>query len=406
MNACSKIMAASAVVLLISAAVAVAQSQRFTDVPPSHEDHAAVEWAASAGITLGYGDGTFGPDKPLPKSHALLFMERYYDDVLGADESAGFTRGDMMRLLKAINDAAPAPAGKEAAVPAGEAKGRCAVATAMRGVYDWEICAWGTTPDPEMSRSAMNALVDKVWAETDAPGKPAARPTLTEGHCGWDVLGCYLPSAHTVKLDTGFTRHTLLHELAHALISDAPEMAGCDDDWTHTHPECYHGTLYRCTADGLYVRYGGTQPAGVCGSPPDLRPGDWVLQQGVETEWGTIHAIASVGDGGYWLHVRCSTNYDIGDKPAVDVLITLPVGQTPTGDATWRVPGGKPVKSAWDADKSLWLGDSLPAAWSGTLYVGIDYQDSDYRTHTGRATFELGDNPGPAVVADTCKAAA
>ena len=31
-------------------------------------------------------------------------MERYYDEILGADQSDDFTRGDMMVLLKAIND--------------------------------------------------------------------------------------------------------------------------------------------------------------------------------------------------------------------------------------------------------------------------------------------------------------
>ena len=72
--------------------VAAQTAQRFSDVPPDHEAHEAVEWAADVGLTLGYGDGTFGPDEPLPKRHALVFMERFYDDILQADESPDFTR--------------------------------------------------------------------------------------------------------------------------------------------------------------------------------------------------------------------------------------------------------------------------------------------------------------------------
>ena len=85
-------------------ATAVAQSQRFPDVAVDHYAYEAVEWAAEVGVTTGYTDGTFKPQRPLSKRHAVVFMERYYDEILGADESADFTRGDMMVLLKAIND--------------------------------------------------------------------------------------------------------------------------------------------------------------------------------------------------------------------------------------------------------------------------------------------------------------
>ncbi|MYG98867.1 MAG: S-layer homology domain-containing protein, partial [Acidimicrobiaceae bacterium] len=64
----------------------------------------AVEWAAESGVTAGYGDGTFKPQQPLSKSHAVVFMERYYDEILTAEQSDDFTRADMMVLLKAIND--------------------------------------------------------------------------------------------------------------------------------------------------------------------------------------------------------------------------------------------------------------------------------------------------------------
>ena len=81
-------------------------SRRFPDVPPDHHAFEAVEWAAEVGVTAGYPDGTFKPERPLIKGHALVFMERYYDEILQAEESPDFTRGDMMVLLKAINDGA------------------------------------------------------------------------------------------------------------------------------------------------------------------------------------------------------------------------------------------------------------------------------------------------------------
>ena len=94
------------VAVLAVGGTAIAQTvQRFSDVPPDHEAFEAVEWAAEAGLTTGYGDGTFKPERSLSKRHAVVFMERFYDDILGAEQSQDFTRGDMMKLLKAINDA-------------------------------------------------------------------------------------------------------------------------------------------------------------------------------------------------------------------------------------------------------------------------------------------------------------
>ncbi len=84
---------------------AVAQSGQFSDVPADHESATAIAWAVENQITLGYGDDTFKPDIGLPKNHAVTFIERYYDDVLGADTSPEFTRADMMTLLHTISGA-------------------------------------------------------------------------------------------------------------------------------------------------------------------------------------------------------------------------------------------------------------------------------------------------------------
>ena len=279
---------------------AVAQTvQRFSDVPPEHEAYEAVEWAAAVELTLGYDDGTFRPDDPLPRWAALVFMERFYDDVLGADESSDFTRGDMMLLLKAINDgtaqpAAPVPEPEGRWLPRGDnrtADGRCAhtLSDDPDEIYEWEDCAWGDHADPAMGRVEMEALAERVWAETRARGKPDNPPALVEGRClEARAAACYLPSAHTISIESGVTLRTLLHELAHALITGDTVMADCYADWTNVVPHCAHGPLFRCAADALYVRYADLDTAGVCGTPPDL--GDWSVSSsnslhGAYTEW-------------------------------------------------------------------------------------------------------------------------
>ena len=97
-----------AVLVAGMASAAVGQGERlFSDVPADEPNRTAIEWAVGAGITLGYDDGTFRPAQPLSKRHALVFLERYYDEILGAEESEDFTRGDMMGLLHAIDRGFP-----------------------------------------------------------------------------------------------------------------------------------------------------------------------------------------------------------------------------------------------------------------------------------------------------------
>lgn len=89
-------------VLVVVGAASLAVSQperRFSDVPVDDPNRTAIEWAADNGLTLGYGDGRFGPDSAMTRAQAVRFMERFFD--LGLAE--GFTRGDMMGLLHAIN---------------------------------------------------------------------------------------------------------------------------------------------------------------------------------------------------------------------------------------------------------------------------------------------------------------
>ena len=241
----TRIAAAALAVLLAAAGTAVAQTaQRFTDMPPSHEAHTAVEWAAEVGLTVGYGDGTFGPDDPLSRWQAVTFMERYYDQILGANgrgsfTSDGFTRGDMMMLLKAIDDgdSSPARTGPEPEPQSGRwlprhedrtASGRCTHTISDTDLYAWEECAWRGRPDPVQNRAAMQTLAARVWGETLARGKPDNPPTLVEGQCGGShAAACYLPSTHTISIESGVTLRVILHEIAHALITGDAVMADC-----------------------------------------------------------------------------------------------------------------------------------------------------------------------------------
>ena len=102
-----KLLVAAALVAVLAAggaAAGAAQSPRFGDVPPDHPAFAAVEWAVEVGVASGFTDGTFRPQRPLNRRHALAFVKSYYDQILQAGESPHFTRGHMMVLLKAIND--------------------------------------------------------------------------------------------------------------------------------------------------------------------------------------------------------------------------------------------------------------------------------------------------------------
>ena len=95
--------AAVAVAVLVVAGAAWATHSRFADVTDNHPVD-AIEWAADQGITQGYSATEFRPDEPLKRKHALIFMERFYDTVLGADgddqhSNPDFTRADMMALL-------------------------------------------------------------------------------------------------------------------------------------------------------------------------------------------------------------------------------------------------------------------------------------------------------------------
>ena len=159
-------------VMAASAPTALAQSQRFPDVAMDHYAFEAVEWAVAAGVTAGYTDGTFKPQRSLSKRHAVVFLERYYEEILQAEESEAFTRGDMMVLLKAINDGTL----RDTATPDDTASGASGVAQSGRfpdvavDYYAFEAVEWAVaagvtagytdgTFKPQRSLSKRHAVV-------------------------------------------------------------------------------------------------------------------------------------------------------------------------------------------------------------------------------------------------------
>ena len=139
--------------------------QRFPDVPPDHGAFEAVEWAAEVGLTLGYTDGTFRPDVPLRKAHAVIFMERYYDQVLGAAEADRFTRGDMMKLLHEIAGPDPEPPKTSIAPPERIRDWLHVSGETVDGEYDGYVTATG---DGESA-----AVMVLCWDGTDRRGLEA-----------------------------------------------------------------------------------------------------------------------------------------------------------------------------------------------------------------------------------------
>jgi hypothetical protein len=51
--------------------------QQFSDVPPEHPFYDAIQWLADAGITEGFGDGTFQPASPIARDAVSAWLWRY-----------------------------------------------------------------------------------------------------------------------------------------------------------------------------------------------------------------------------------------------------------------------------------------------------------------------------------------
>lgn len=117
----------------------VAGSISFTDVPAGHPFAADISWLAAAGITEGYGDGTFRPDEPVSRQAMAAFLARLYSRLGGTPTGAVlFT---------------DVPAGHRFAAPIGW----LAVAGISTGYEDGSF-----HPTEDVSRQAMAAFLHRL----------------------------------------------------------------------------------------------------------------------------------------------------------------------------------------------------------------------------------------------------
>src|SRR5690606_38973563 len=61
-----------------------------TDVPVSHPFCKEIAWAAGAGITTGFVDGSFRPAAPVSRQAAAAFLTRFADETVPACPAAPF----------------------------------------------------------------------------------------------------------------------------------------------------------------------------------------------------------------------------------------------------------------------------------------------------------------------------
>ncbi len=92
----------AAVVTLASAVTAVA-SHQFSDVPDGHPFHDDITALADAGVTTGYGDGTFRPGATVTRQAVAAFTSRSSGRVaLGAMPEAAINGDDPAALVGAV----------------------------------------------------------------------------------------------------------------------------------------------------------------------------------------------------------------------------------------------------------------------------------------------------------------
>ena len=221
----------------------------------SREVHFAASALFELGVANGTSPGVFAPERPVLRGQMAAFITR----------ALAFT------IAQPRADAPKAPTKTVISVPQAVPEGLCAYAIPS-GVYAWEQCIWRDYREnldfnQVVSDAEARALAKKIWAEVETPGKPESPPTMAivpaGSQCAMvDTIGCYIsPDHHIRRLDS--FKEVLLHELAHALIANSPQVKACD--FAADYNACVHGDLFRCVANHLYMEYANLPDAGVCG---------------------------------------------------------------------------------------------------------------------------------------------
>ena len=90
---------AIAVVVTLTATTGVAlAATSFSDVADDHPQRSDIEYAVDRGWFLGYGDGTFKPDRAITPSQIVRVLNRAFPDGATRADLATFLRGGTERL--------------------------------------------------------------------------------------------------------------------------------------------------------------------------------------------------------------------------------------------------------------------------------------------------------------------
>ena len=295
-----------------------AQPHAFTDVTAGWQQ-TPVAWLATTGITTGVSPTTFSPNNGLTRAQLITFLYRY------SNRSA-------------------AARGTTITVPTNAPDGGCA-SEVPKGIYQWERCAWfdyreNPTYHYALSDTEARALIQQIWDEVHVRGKPSRPPTSALVPAGTScatatgtgiIIGCYQHTEHNIRRLDAFN-DTLLHEVAHALISGHPTITSCASATTNdAYQTCVHNDLFRCVADHLYSRYAGIPAAGVCGTAPESsgeasNSYEWATRRGsggdlyayVDADWHTRES--PYEDDWAAVLVRCS------NEETLDVYLSFGSG--------------------------------------------------------------------------------
>ncbi len=257
-----------------------APAHSFSDVVAAWQQK-SVAWLANTGITTGTSATTFSPDRGLTRAQLITFLYRYNNQTAPGTDMAP------THELTTITVSTEAP------------DGNCA-SEVSKGIYQWEICTWiSFREDPDyhwsLSDEEAETLIQQIWDEVDVEGKPSRPPTSALVPAGTScasttetgfTIGCYQSGEHHIRRLDSFN-DTLLHEVAHALVSGHPSLMSCAAATTNdAYQACVHNDIFRCVADYLYTRYAGIPAAGVCGTAPadsgdlsDANASGWVTSR-------------------------------------------------------------------------------------------------------------------------------
>lgn len=95
----------------IIGAGSVYATQTFSDVGPSNPFYDEIEWGAGYGITTGYEDGTFRPNRNVSRQETMAWFSRFNDTFYMTQTQSGFSSVSVMSQIAQCNSGDRALAG-------------------------------------------------------------------------------------------------------------------------------------------------------------------------------------------------------------------------------------------------------------------------------------------------------